>query len=462
MFLKSRQSVFRVEAGLGHGSGFLILHNGLRLVLTNDHVVGADDDPTVYLDTLTRVPARVVARDREGDLALLRIPDGRCTQCAPLVLAQPDDQLSIGETVVALGFPLNQEQTLTTGIVSGIREGAIISDVNINPGNSGGPLISLREKVVGVNTFGDVTNQGGPGISGAVAVSRVHALLARIEASTADMSTPADRDLPVMPRKAYPVALLHEYADLASESVNNRVVRRNAGKFDIAINTPVTNYLAEKAIEQETGKDRKRREAKAGLDMESRYSNLGNLRDWHQYAGDVLAPVVATSIVPKLSETFWSALGRGLEAYSYGTAISAAKMKFSGDVRGARLYRNGREVEPIRGGHAPQAILYEDRWVELKDVADRGYYVWPPEAFAPDEDGTPARVLLVVQDLKNPTYLSSTEWQGAESAAIWNSFLPFFSDVGSPMAQLRADPTRPSRKLTLDCVAATGDCVVRP
>ena len=53
-----------------------------------------------------------------------------------------------GERVLAIGFPLNQEMTLTTGIVSGVRDGAIISDVNINHGNSGGPMMNLAGEVV--------------------------------------------------------------------------------------------------------------------------------------------------------------------------------------------------------------------------------------------------------------------------------------------------------------------------
>src|SRR2546425_11811693 len=94
-------------------------------------------------------------------------------------MAKPDSTGAIvvsGERIIAVGFPLSQQSSVTSGIVSSVRERAIISDVNINHGNSGGPLLSLPVDVVGVNTFID---RGGSvsGVSGSILISQLAPLI---------------------------------------------------------------------------------------------------------------------------------------------------------------------------------------------------------------------------------------------------------------------------------------------
>jgi len=70
------------------------------------------------------------------------------------------DRLDVGQTAIAIGSPLNLEQTVTTGVVSALNrkvspddvEGFIQTDAAINPGNSGGPLLDSNGKVIGINT----------------------------------------------------------------------------------------------------------------------------------------------------------------------------------------------------------------------------------------------------------------------------------------------------------------------
>ena len=65
----------------------------------------------------------------------------------------------VGERVIAIGSPLNQEKILTSGIISKLETGLVIHDVNINPGNSGGPLINMNGEVIAVNSFGDFSSR---------------------------------------------------------------------------------------------------------------------------------------------------------------------------------------------------------------------------------------------------------------------------------------------------------------
>jgi S1-C subfamily serine protease len=443
VFERVRNGVFRVEAGLGHGTGFLIeAPSGPRFVVTNDHVLGTSAAATVYLDTVTRVPAQVVARDKEADLALLRIPSGRCLQCPPLPLAKPatGEPLAVtGERVLAIGFPLSQELTLTTGIVSGVRGGAVLSDVNLNPGNSGGPMLNLDGEVVGINTFGEFAQVGG-GISGAVAVTRLAQLIDKAVVLAAELPAPEDRSLPTIPRTIYPLHLLKAHGDTLEPKAYKKLVERDAGKFRVKVTTPVLHRVAARMAEAEIAGDRRKREQRAGVTTDEQYSELNQSRDWEQYVGPANTPVISVAVIPKVGETGGSILWRALEAGLVGQPTSKARMKFQGDVRGVRFYRNGLAVEPIRGGHGPQAVHIEDRWVQLKDVADMGYYVLPPELFRPDSNGTPARVTVVIDDLKNPGAASFTEFDGASSSRVWNDFGPYFRHAEPEKPWIAADP----------------------
>ena len=157
------------------GSGVIISSEGD--ILTNNHVIAPEelggrvaDQIDVQLDDKRQFRARVVARDPQTDVALLRI-DAK----APLTAAVlgDSDKLEVGEWVVAIGEPYGLSSTVTAGIVSakGRRGGQlggfdqgywdfIQTDAAINPGNSGGPLYNMRGEVVGINTAINARAQG--------------------------------------------------------------------------------------------------------------------------------------------------------------------------------------------------------------------------------------------------------------------------------------------------------------
>ena len=463
VFEQVRRAVFRVEAGLGHGSGFLAQIPGVEsgLVVTNDHVVANDTIASVYLDSATHVPALVIARDREGDLALLRIPASRCGECPKLTLATPrlgEALVVTGERVMAVGFPLHQSMTLTTGVVSSVRDGAIISDVNINHGNSGGPMLNLAGEVVGVNAFGDFSEQGGPGISGAIAITRIEKLLAQLPSVLRAARAPEDRLLPYMPLATYPLAALKEAAEAEDPKSYRKLFKRDADHFTLDITTPVMYRVFQRMAEEEVAEERRKREAASGVSKDGAYSESKQSRDWEQYVGDANTPVVTIAIAPKIAETGGSAFLRGLAASS-GT-IAQASYVFQGDVRSVRFYRNGREVEPIFGGHGPIAKNIEDNYVKLKDVADYGYFVLPPELFMPDSNGAPARVRVAIGDLKRPGETSGTEITGDVSARVWNGFEAYYKAVEPAVPFLRANPRLASPNAKMAC--NSGRCELLP
>ena len=149
---EARPSVVRIVSAGGGGTGFVIDAEGY--ILTNEHVVGGQTSVTVVLHDGARIVALVVSADAGRDIALLKVDTNR--NLVPLAFAA---RVREGESVIALGFPLDlgESMSVTRGIVSAIRtfNGVkhVQTDAAINPGNSGGPLLNDRGEVVGMNTF---------------------------------------------------------------------------------------------------------------------------------------------------------------------------------------------------------------------------------------------------------------------------------------------------------------------
>lgn len=139
----------------GTGSGVIISADGY--ILTNNHVAGDADQINVKLSDGRELKAKVVGKDTETDLAVIKV-DAQNLSFARL---GDSDKLEQGEWVIALGSPFGLQQTMTAGIVSatgrdlgvGQFTNFIQTDASINPGNSGGPLINMQGEVVGINTL---------------------------------------------------------------------------------------------------------------------------------------------------------------------------------------------------------------------------------------------------------------------------------------------------------------------
>ena len=430
VYERVKRGVVRVEAGLKRGSGFFIDTLG-GLIVTNDHVIAGERAVSVSLDTIKRVPAQLVVHDHDADLVLLRVNPNACPDCPHLRIAKPDatgTTVVPGERVIAVGFPLHQLSTVTSGIVSSVREHAIISDVNINHGNSGGPLLNGAGEVVGVNTFADLSESGGPGISGSIVIGRLGPLLKHAADTLGSLALPEFHALPTISGPPYPLAELRAAADSVPADAYEDVQGFKAGNFMVALSTPVANLVYSKKYEDEVARDRRKREARAGLSEQERYSEIGTLRDWTDYVGELTEVAVSIEIAPRQGETFWSGLGRALSA-SQGYLAGRAKYVFKGDLQDAQWYRNGQLVEPVVGGRTPQRVYVQNAWVEMKDVAYRGLYIFSPEIFAPDSSGAPPSIVVHIFDLKHPDDRDWVELSGDVVARVWNDFGPYYARV---------------------------------
>jgi S1-C subfamily serine protease len=140
------------------GSGFV--WDAAGHIITNNHVVeGADALQVTFNDGIV-LPAEVVGRDPDSDLAVIKI-DPTLVSLVPVEQGNIDE-VQVGQRAIAIGNPFGLVGSLTAGIVSAIGRSiesatgyniplSIQTDAAINPGNSGGPLLNERGQVIGVN-----------------------------------------------------------------------------------------------------------------------------------------------------------------------------------------------------------------------------------------------------------------------------------------------------------------------
>ena len=173
---------------MGMGSGFIISDDGY--ILTNNHVVDGVDSVLVRMSDRREFDAEVVGTDPRSDLALLRIDAADL----PMLTLADDDDLEVGEWVLAIGSPFGLDYSVTAGIVSAKGRSLpteknenyvpfIQTDVAINPGNSGGPLFNLDGEVVGVNSQIFTRSGGSIGLSFAIPSSVASNVVAQLKQS---------------------------------------------------------------------------------------------------------------------------------------------------------------------------------------------------------------------------------------------------------------------------------------
>ncbi len=183
-------SFFGVEPSQGAGTGIVLTPDGY--ILTNAHVIeGAATIKVTFSDRKVR-SATVIGRDRERDIALVKVDGAKNLPTARLGSSKAsvvgDQVLAIGNALALPGGP-----TVTTGIVSaidrdieadnGTLEGLIQTDAAINPGNSGGPLVNARGEVIGMNTA-ILRNTNNIGFS--IAIDRIKPIVEKLRKGEKD------------------------------------------------------------------------------------------------------------------------------------------------------------------------------------------------------------------------------------------------------------------------------------
>ena len=142
------------------GSGVLITADGY--IVTNNHVVNGADELTVTLTNKKTYKAKVIGVDASSDLAVIKIDESNL----PYLVYGNSDDVKLGQWVLAIGYPLNLDVTITAGIISAKNrsidinsrqsdkplESFLQTDAAVNQGNSGGALVNTNGELVGINS----------------------------------------------------------------------------------------------------------------------------------------------------------------------------------------------------------------------------------------------------------------------------------------------------------------------
>ena len=178
-------NLYKIPAGTG--SGFIWDEEGH--VVTNFHVIMEAQAAEVVLADQSTYPAELVGAEPDKDVAVLRIQAPK-EKLKPIAIGTSSD-LRVGQTVLAIGNPFAFDQTLTTGVISGLGreiqsasgrtiQGVIQTDAAINPGNSGGPLLDSSGRLIGINTAIYSPSGAYAGVGFAVPVDAVHRIVPQL------------------------------------------------------------------------------------------------------------------------------------------------------------------------------------------------------------------------------------------------------------------------------------------
>lgn len=172
----------------GKGSGVILTPDGY--VITNNHVIDGANRIRVTLPDNRWYYARLVGRDPQTDLAVVRIEAANL----PSADLGDSDKLQVGEWCLAVGNPLGLGSSVTVGVISALNrrnlnidenhtlDGAIQTDAAINRGNSGGALANINGQLVGINTaiLSSGPNGGSIGLGFALPINTVRRVARQI------------------------------------------------------------------------------------------------------------------------------------------------------------------------------------------------------------------------------------------------------------------------------------------
>ena len=191
VYKKCKDSVVQIlaESSLsdsGQGSGVILSSDGY--IVTNKHVVGSGTDFSIVFSDESSARATLAGYDSLSDIAILKTEK---EGLVPMELGSSED-LTVGQTLLAIGNPYGYTWSLTSGMVSGVERmvststsasvipNMIQTDALINPGNSGGPLLDTQGRMVGLVSSIYSTSGSAQGISFALPVESVRDIAEKI------------------------------------------------------------------------------------------------------------------------------------------------------------------------------------------------------------------------------------------------------------------------------------------
>ncbi|HMA74351.1 MAG TPA: trypsin-like peptidase domain-containing protein [Xanthobacteraceae bacterium] len=157
------------------GSG-VVYDASQGLIITNHHVIDHADEITVMFTDGRILKAKRLGSDPDFDVAMIKVQADNL----PSIPFGDSSQLQVGDIVLAIGYPMNMEQSVTSGIVGGLHrtnigleqhENFIQTDAAVYPGNSGGALVDIKGNLVGINAAFIGSTNSNPGVGFAIPIN---------------------------------------------------------------------------------------------------------------------------------------------------------------------------------------------------------------------------------------------------------------------------------------------------
>jgi S1-C subfamily serine protease len=399
-----KDSVVALWSPTTYASGFVVDARGL--IATNQRGIGVATSVEVQLTPTVKVAARVLVADPVRDVAVLWIDPKAVASVRPVPLGcalETRPVVVAGEKIWTIGSPLPEERRMTSGTVSRVEPGAIVSDFILASGSAGGPVFTAGGSVVGITTVNDRDERRGVS-SRVVRLDEACAAVASAEQKMKDVAPPNGTHLPVEPAQPFPVDALRKAAEGRAGSL--KPYQMSSSDFDVAFITPVLTYGARRQSEQPrrtTSKDTRTPDPEPAL-----VRPLLDFSNWSEYV-ESYPPVLLVRVTPKLVEGFWTMVARGA-ARTQGVSLPPIKHFKPGFSR-MRAFCGDAEVTPIH------PFTLEQR-VSESDAIHEGLYVFDPGALGP-QCGS---VKLVLYSEKEPAKGDTRVVDPKVLEQIWQDF----------------------------------------
>ena len=432
MFKTLRDGVVTVQGELAPGTGFIVDESGL--VLTNHHVIDQSNEVRVRFDRSTAVRARVLAVDKERDLAVLHVNLSAFPKSRVLSVDLKDsveNAIVEGERIFTISSPLHQEKMLSTGTVSKIENGAIVTDIIFSPGNSGAPLFNSLGQVVGITTFRVKDRSGSAfarnettaeesGLSGMITIDQALGVIAKAKETAATKSPPSTELMPNMPDGVFPIETIK--TALKDNSFPLKQYVSDVKNYQIKYMTPVYKFYVMEKDRIESLKNRNDRNKEKGVVDGA--DPFRDLRYWSEYASE-LRPVVQILALP---ETGASSASMALSVITqgmvgYGTPLNH---KYKADFYEMKLMCDGNEIVPIIRNKTEIVRELQNYYKERKQYTYAGVYSYPYDAFAPGRCRQMQVQVFSEEDPEMPITSVVTE---ATRNRIWSDFRDYRPQV---------------------------------
>jgi S1-C subfamily serine protease len=417
LLMQWQDSVVAIWSPTARGAGVLVDSRGL--IVTNQRLVGAATSAEVQLTPKKKVVARVLAADRERDIALLWIDPAFVSSIKPARLgySQPGaPPVAAGQPVFAFDTAGFDQKSLASGTVTRVDTKIINTDVRSDSASSGTPLLTATGEVIAITTLavnGDskdaTTSSRSNSASRAVRIDEARTLIADVEKTLHGGTSPPGTLRPVEPPEPFPESALEDAVKRRSPTLAAYHVL--AADFDVTIVTPAQIYRARHRPDRTTGATTPG--GRQDIEMLNAQRALEDFGNWSDYVADSPA-VLMIRATPKLVEDFWKTVGR-VAASTQGVSLPAFKRLKTG-FADMRLYCGDAEVVPIH----PFKI---ERRLDDRNAVYEGLYVFDPGAIAP----TCGTVRLTLFSEKTPDKGDRRVVDARVVQQIWDDFAPYRS-----------------------------------